>query len=398
MQSRTALIADEKLLPIYSDIKELNSIRSLYQLNASVWDNWAKHIKSGGKVIGVLANSPIELLRAADVFTVIYKRREELNRAIVKGRHDLTKFIYQFGVGECICRYVSGGAGSPIHGACPGYDFVISDFLPKIKDWNEMLGIVGKDWKFDFIEIPEGLKKEDRIRAIYSKLLYLKEKIEEITGREISDERLREEIKLTNEVTEVFQRIDKLIRAKPHPLKSFDIYNLKVICTDYIGGLTKELLGICYLLEDELKERVSKGIGYEGKTILLAGGFRNEFLHAINENNGIVTSAWPYQRFTLHRRKIKESGDPLRALAEWYAEQSGFGNAEEDARDFVELVKYYDVDAVIYNKQCPFGIKAVYTSHAAIKKEVEKLGKEFLTVEAEEEKPEKAVSEFLRRL
>ena len=398
MQSRTALIADEKLLPVYSDLKELESIRRLYQLNAGVWDNWAKHIKKGGKVIGVLANSPVELLRAADVFTVIYKRREELNRAIVKGKHGLTRFIYQFGVGECICRYVSGGAGSPIHGACPGYDFVITDFLPKVSDWNEMLSTVGREWEFDFIELQENLTEKERVEAIYNKLLYLKEKVEKLVRKEISDEKLREEIKLTNEITEVFQRIDELIKAEPHPLKSFDIYNLKVICTDYIGGLKEELLGICYILEDELRERVGKGIGYEGKTVLLAGGFRNEFLHAINENNAIVTSAWPYQRFTLHRRKIRESGDPIRALAEWYAKQSGFGNAEEDAKDFADLVKYYGVDAVIYNRQCPFGIKAVYTSHDAIKEEVEKLGKEFLTVEAEEEEPEKAVSRFLRRL
>jgi len=397
MLARTALSVDEKLLPIYSDVKELESIRKLYQLNASVWDNWAKHINNGGKVVGTLANSPIELLRAAGVFSVIYKRREELNRAIVHGSYDLTRFVYQFGVGECICRYVSGGAGSPIHGACPGYDLVITDFLPKAEDWKEMIKAIGSKWDFDFIELPERLTITEREEAIYNRLLNLKSRLEKLTGKKIDDEKLRNSIRTTNEVTDVLGRIDALIKASPHPLKSFDIYNLKVICTDYIGGQAEELLGICYLLEDELKERVEAGIGYEGTPVLLAGGFRNEFLHAINKSSGIVTAAWPYQRFTAHRKAIKETGEPLEALARWYASHSGFGIPEEDARDFADLVKHYEVGAVIYNRQCPFGTKAVYTSHDAIKGAVEKLGVPFLTVEAEEGKPEKIISEFLRK-
>jgi benzoyl-CoA reductase/2-hydroxyglutaryl-CoA dehydratase subunit BcrC/BadD/HgdB len=397
MLARTALSVDEKLLPVYSDVKELESIRKLYQLNASVWDRWAKHINNGGKVVGTLANSPIELLRAAEVFSVIYKRREELNRAIVHGSYELRKFVYQFGVGECICRYVSGGAGSPIHGACPGYDLVITDFLPKAEEWNEMIKAIGSKWDFDFIELPERLTIKEREEAIYNRLLNLKCRLEKLTGKKISDEKLRDSIRITNKVTEVFNRIDALIKANPHPLKSFDIYNLKVICTDYIGGQVKELLGICYLLEDELKERVEAGIGYEGTSVLLAGGFRNEFLHAINKSGGIVTAAWPYQRFTAHRKAIKETGEPLEALARWYASHSGFGIPEEDARDFADLVKHYEVGAIIYNRQCPFGTKAVYTSHDAIKEAVEKLGIPFLTIEAEEENPEKLITEFLRK-
>lgn len=394
MLSRTALSLDEKAMPLYSDIRELEGIRLVYQYNASVWDNWAKHIKKGEKVVGTLANSPMELLRAADVFSIIYKRREDLNRTIIQGDYKLSKWIYHFGIGECVCRYVSGSAGSPILGACPGYDMVVTDFLPKIPEWNSLLSIVGKDWDFEFLEIDPGLQRNEREKVIYEKLLYLRGKLENLTGEKITDEKIRESIELTNEVTEVFWRLDELIKKEPHPLKSFDIYNLKVICTDYIGGITEDLIGACNLLADELEERVENGIGHEGKKILLAGGFRSEFLHAIDASKGIVTAAWPYQRFTAHRELIK-GRDPLKSLAKWYAGHAGVGSAKEDARDFAELVKHYDTEAVIYHKQCPFGSLAVYDSYSEIKAN---LDIPFLTIEAEQENPEKLISYFLRKL
>jgi hypothetical protein len=395
MLSRTALTVDDKVLPLYSDIRELEGIRLIYQYNASVWDNWAKHIKKGGKVVGTLANPPIELLKAADVFSIIYKRREDLNRTIIRGDYKLSKWIYHFGIGECVCRYVSGAAGSPILGACPGYDLVITDFVPKIPEWNALLRRVGKEWEFDFIEIDEGLTRKERREAIYERLLYLKERLEKLTGREIAEEKLRAAIELTNDVTRVFWEIDELVKKEPHPLKSFDIYNLKVICTDYIGGITEELLSACNILRDELKERVEQGIGYEGKKILLAGGFRSEFLYAIDGGRGIVTAGWPYQRFTAHRRLIKSRRDPFKALADWYSLHSGMGTNREIARDFVDLVRHYDVDAVIYNKQCPFGTLAVYDAYEEIKSSVDV---PFLTIEAEQEKPEKLISYFLGKL
>ena len=395
MESRTALSLDDRTLSLYSDIRELSSIKRMYQHNASVWDAWAKHIAKGGKVVGTSANSPIELLRAADVFSVIYKRREDLNRAIIKSDFDLSKWIYHFGVGECVCRHMNGSAGSPILGACPGYDLVITDFLEKLPDWNRMIESIGKDWEFEFLELQAGLSKKERRKAIYEKLRYFKERLEALTGKKLTDERILDSIRLTNEVTDVFGRIDELIKAEPHPLKSFDIYNLKVICTDYIGGITDELLGISYLLEDELRDRVENGVGYEGKKVLLAGGFRNEFLHAIDSNNGIVTSAWPFQRFTAHRKKISENCDVMDALASWYTGHSGLGTTAENAADFADLVRHYDVDAVIYNKQCPFGSLAVYDSHDALR-DAAKVP--FLSLEAYEEDPARPIGRFLGTL
>ena len=395
MLSRTALSVDEKLMPLYSDIRELEGIKKLYQYNASVWDRWAKHIKKGGKVVGTLSNSPMEIFRAADVFTVIYKRREDLNRRIIEGRHDMYRYIYHFGVGECVCRYIAGGAGSPILGACPGYDWVVTDFAPKHEEWMRLLKDVGSEWDFDFIEIEAGLPMKERVEAIYQRLLFLKEKLERLTGERITEEKLKRSIELTNEVTRIFAKIDELVKVEPHPLKSFDIYNLKVICTDYIGGITEELLGVMYLLERELRERVERGEGYEGKKILLAGGFRSEFLPAIENSGGIVTSAWPFQRFTAHMEEIKLGRDLLRSLAEWYATHPGLGTAEEDAELFRRLVKHYDIDAVIYHRQDPFGHACTYTSYEAIREAVDV---PFLTIEASESYPDKPIAEFLRSL
>ncbi len=393
MISRTALSLEEEQLPLYSDIKELGGIRLIYQYNGSVWDDWAKHIKRGGKVVGTLANSPIELLRAAGVFSIIYKRREDLNRAIIKGEYGLSKWIYHFGVGECVCRYVSGAAGSPIMGACPGYDFVITDFLPKLPEWNSLMRFIGKDWEFEFLELERGLSRNEREAEIYARLLALEEKLETLVGRKITDEDVVHSIEVTNEFTRIFSEIDALVKAEPHPLRSFDIYNLKVICTDYIGGDWDRLLGACYLLRDELRERVDQGVGYPGKKILLAGGFRSEFLYAIDGNGGIVTAAWPYQRFTAHREEIR--GGDLRALARWYSGHSGLGDSKENARDFADLVKRYGVDAVIYNKQCPFGSLEVYDSCDAIKKAVRV---PFLTIDGTEDSAEAKIGGFLRKI
>jgi len=379
MLSRTSLGVDNKSMPLYSDIKELEGIKKIYQTNATVWDSWAKHLKRGGKVVGVLENSPMELFLAAqDIFTVIYKRREDLNRKIIQGNYDMSKYIYHFGVGECVCRYIAGSAGSPILGACPGYDTVITDFHPKHEEWKSLLKDVGTDWSFDFMEVEEGLPPEEREEAVYQRLLHIKSKLEDLTGKEISNERLREQIRKTNEVTRLFSSIDELVKAKPHPLKSFDIYNLKVICSDYIGGRVDELLEAMYILEKELKERVNQGVGYEGKKILLAGGFRSDFLNVIDSNVGIVTAAWPFQRFTMHMDTLPESGDPLRTLASWYASQPGLGTPEEDAEHFSRMVEHYDIEAVIYHRQDPFGNLCTYNSHRAIKKSTEV---PFLTVE-----------------
>jgi benzoyl-CoA reductase/2-hydroxyglutaryl-CoA dehydratase subunit BcrC/BadD/HgdB len=270
---------------------------------------------------------------------------------------------------------------------------VITDFLPKMAEWQELIKTIGSEWDFMFLELDKGMGMKAREAAIYERLLELKTRLEALTGSEITDEDISRSIEVTNGVTRIFSEIDELIKTEPHPLRSFDIYNLKVIFTDYIGGDVYRLLDACNLLRDELVERIEAEVGYDGKKLLLAGGFRNEFLHAIEGNGGIVTAGWPYQRFTAHRKAIQ--GDDLVALAKWYAGHSGVGGAHENARDFADLVRYYDVDGVIYNRQCPFGSLEVYDSHDAIRDAVDV---PFLTIEADEDEAEAKIGEFLRKL
>ncbi|MFQ6050096.1 MAG: 2-hydroxyacyl-CoA dehydratase [Candidatus Hydrothermarchaeota archaeon] len=378
----------------YSEVKELESIRLLYQYNASLWDRWAKHVRKGGKVVGTLACPPTELLNAYDVFTIVYKRREDLNRAIIKGDYELKKWISHFGVGECICRNISGGAGSPILGASPGYNLVVTDFVEKVPEWYYFLKKIGNEWNFEFLEIERGLSRREREEIIYDRLLYLNDLLIQLTGEKVSEDRIVESCEMTNEISLVFQEIDTLIR-KSHPLRSFDVYNLKVICTDYVGGEVDAILDLCYRLIEELKTKLKEAERREAKRLLLVGGFRNEFLEPIERNGGIVTAAWPYQRFTSHRTPIKIRSDVFRSLARWISNHSGIGTPREDALDMKDMIKTYEIDGVIYHKQCPFGIKAVYESYKDIRDSIKI---PFLTINPEECNVENKIREFLLAL
>ncbi len=376
----------------HSDVKELESIRLLYQYNANLWDRWAKHVRNGGTVVGTLACPPIELLKAFDVFSIVYKRREDLNRAIIKGDYELKKWISHFGVGECICRNISGGAGSPILGASPGYNLIVTDFVAKIPEWNYLLKKIGVEWNFEFLEIERGLSRREREEILYERFCYLKDLLSRLTGKKIPDDKIIESCEMTNEVTRAFQDIDKLIRQESNPLRSFDVYNLKVICTDYVGSEIGAILDVCRQLVRELEDRAREIEKREVKRLLLVGGFRNEFLDPIERNGGVVTAAWPYQRFTSHRSLIKIRSDILRSLARWTSNHSGIGSPREDAADIKDLVKTYEIEGVIYHKQCPFGIEAVYDSYEEIKDTVKI---PFMTIDPEEDGVENKIREFL---
>jgi benzoyl-CoA reductase/2-hydroxyglutaryl-CoA dehydratase subunit BcrC/BadD/HgdB len=120
------------------------------------------------------------------------------------------------------------------------------------------------------MEIPQ--MKTERDRTLWrGEIIQFKVKVEQITGRKITAENLKEGIKIANNKRRALQRLSALRKAIPAPISGLDALLVNQIAFyDDPLRFTKSINALC----DELEDRVKKGIGVTkngASRILIAG-------------------------------------------------------------------------------------------------------------------------------
>jgi benzoyl-CoA reductase/2-hydroxyglutaryl-CoA dehydratase subunit BcrC/BadD/HgdB len=190
------------------------------------------------------------------------------------------------------CALIKGFMGFKLAGLCPyveSADLIVGETTcdGKKKAYEMFNEITGKVY---VMELPN--KKGDDGRTLWRhEVKRLADKLSEVTGKQLTVERLREAAKVVNEKRKALQRLSELRSHDPAPVSGLDALLINQIAFyDDPVRFTAKLNELC----DELGERVKSGVGVAAKgapRVLISGSpmaIPNWKLHFVVESSGGV--------------------------------------------------------------------------------------------------------------
>ncbi len=208
----------------------------------------AEHRKKGGKVFGSFCvYVPDELIVAADAIGVGLCGGSDF--WIPDGEKVLPRNI---------CPLIKASVGAKISGTCPYFqsaDILVGETTcdGKKKAWE----ILGKYTPIHVMDLPQMKREKDKIHWI-DELKIFKDLVEKMTGNEITEEKLKEAVKLINEKRRVLQRLYNTRKSEVLPISGKDALLITQIAFyDDPKRFIEKTSELCKELEDRIKKGIS---------------------------------------------------------------------------------------------------------------------------------------------
>jgi benzoyl-CoA reductase/2-hydroxyglutaryl-CoA dehydratase subunit BcrC/BadD/HgdB len=207
------------------------------------------------------------------------------------------------------------------------------------------------------MEIPP--MKTARHRTLWKdEVLKFKERVEQISGRKVTVQSLKEAIKIANDRRKALQRLSQVRKAVPPPISGLDglLVNQIAFYDDPIR-FTENINTLC----DELEDRVKKGTGVTKKgtpRVLIAGSsmvvpnWKIPFI--VETGGGIVVAEESCVGERSTRDLVDENGKTLDEMFDAIIDRymkigcACFTPIEERMNHVLELAKEFKVNGVIH--------------------------------------------------
>ncbi|OZV14118.1 hypothetical protein CIW83_01480 [Tissierella sp. P1] len=301
--------------------------------------------EAGKKVVGMYCVfSPSEIALAADAIPVTLCGTTQA--PIEDAEKELPRNL---------CPLIKSSYGFAITDKCPYFYF--SDVLlaeTTCDGKKKMYELMGKIKPMHIMNLPQTANDEDSLDLWKKEMVKFKNFIEEKLGVEITDEKLKDAIKLMNRERDAMKRLHKLNAHKPAPLSGMDM-----MLAQWLKGFNVDKESGINLIERliaEIEDRMEKGIYAFDETaprILLTGcpiGAGSEkVLKALEEAGASVVALENCTGYKGLDVMVDENKDPITALAEKYLSTPCSCMTNNNGRlDLIErLAKEYDVDGVV---------------------------------------------------
>ncbi|MDI6874018.1 double-cubane-cluster-containing anaerobic reductase [Candidatus Solincola sp.] len=290
-----------------------------------------------------------------------------------------------------LCALIKSSLGFKLAKVCPyieSCDLLVGETTCDGK--KKYYEILGQFQPVHVMELPQ--RKEEPDRALWrSEVRRLAARLEELSGRKITPESLREAIRVVNEKRRALLRLAELRKSDPPLISGRDALLVNQIAFyDDPERLAEKVHALC----DELEERRDRGISIRGAhrpRILLSGcpmAIPNWKLATVIETSGaLVAMDEMCTGIRYFRHLVDEEPSDLEGMLDAIAERylkidcAVFTPNRERIEHIKELVADYSIDAVVYYalQFCdPYTIEAFQ-----VKQELEKEGIPFLYVETD---------------
>lgn len=301
--------------------------------------------EQGRKIIGYMPGGyfPEELVLAAGALPVCMIRG---------GDHAAVEASIAY-IDRWLDTFYRAQIGSGISGEDPYYNMIDTLFVP-ITDSNNRAVSDILDYHTDIDIFPFGIphtKGESGCKYYLHSISKVKEKIEQFTGVEITEQRLKEAIQLCNKERELIREISLMRKSDPAPIsaKDFVMINHAAMIID-----KKVLIESLESLVDELREASSANA--KGPRLLLTGSTLamgdHKILDLIEEAGGLVVIEEFAEGIKPYWQNVKTTGNSMTVLAEAYfmdrVVPAWFRPAAERLEHLVQLAKDFSVDGVIW--------------------------------------------------
>ncbi len=178
----------------------------------------------------------------------------------------------------------------------------------------------------------------------------LKKGIEEHFGVEITDDKLRDAIKLHNEVRSLQRQLYEMRSADKPPITGSQALDVMVAGTALPKALYRDLLA-----EVVEEARESDGVGDYRARIMIVGGELDDpgYVEVIEEQGGlVVTDSTCFGSRLMWIPVDEQESDPIRALAKYYLYDRptcprAFGDQPRRIEYIRDMVKDFKVDGII---------------------------------------------------
>jgi len=243
--------------------------------------------------------------------------------------------------------------GYGVSGQDPYYNILDALFVPVTDSNNRALSDV-LDYQTTMDVFPFGVphtKGETGCRYYLHGLNRVKEKLEQVTGVEITEQGLSEAIERCNRERELLREISLLRKSDAVPIraKEFVMLNHASMIADK-EGLIRNLEAFA----EELKE--AECTDDKGPRLLLTGSTLamgdHKILELVEEAGGVVVIEEFAEGIKPYWQTVQSNGNPMQALAEAYfmdrVVPAWFRPGNERLEYLVKLAKEYSVDGVIW--------------------------------------------------
>jgi len=312
----------------------------------------------------VTSGAPVELLYAMDIYPVYPENHGALIGAAKQGPY-FSDFAEKKGFSRDLCSYARCDIGcvyagtSPIGGLPePNFLFACNNICNTVIKWYQVLSRIFKVPLF-VLDTPFVRKelKESYVRYVHDQLYEFVDFVERVTGRELSDSKLRETLVKSVEGVNAYADVLHMAKHKPSPLTCFDAFiNMApIVClrgTEYPIEFYAEM-------KKELMERVERG----------EGAVENEEVRLLWDNIPVWYRLRWFAEFFAERDAClvadtytnawtgfisMDKSDVFWSMAETYTFIYLNIGLEHMAEAINRLIDYYDVDGVVIhsNRSC----------------------------------------------
>ncbi|OPJ56256.1 double-cubane-cluster-containing anaerobic reductase [Alkalithermobacter paradoxus] len=322
-----------KLMEKVEDLRGINSIRI------------KEASEAGKKVVGMYCVfSPQEIALAADAIAVTLCGTKQ--EPIEDAEKELPRNL---------CPLIKSSYGFAITDKCPYFYF--SDVLlaeTTCDGKKKMYELMGKIKPMHIMNLPQTAQGQEALELWKKEMVRFIKFLENQFNVEITDDKLKEAIKLMNKEREVMKKLHKLNVHKPAPMTGMDM-----MLAQWLKGFNVDKESGIELIENliaEVEEQMKNGIyafSEDAPRILLTGcpiGSGSEKVLKILEDSGASVVA--LENCTGYKGLdvlVDENKDPITALAEKYLSTPCSCMMSNNGRlDLIErLAKEYQVDGVV---------------------------------------------------
>ncbi len=318
---------------------DLSSVAELIELQREAFiEN-----KSDDSQVGyVCAYTPVELLNAAGVKHLRLFKAGGAEMVAAGERHTQSVFC---DFSKC---FVGGfAAGDPVHASIDRlYSFHTCASMKRASEVAEQFVPV------KLFNLPK-LRNSEASRAFFrGEMLALRDDLVTLTGHDVSDEAIREQIRLYNRLRRLLKAISELRKREHPPLSGTEFVDL---ARAYYYVPAEELVSV---YEDVLRQLSDVPDSSENTRlrVMVAGSIAADgdrrLLTLLEEEIGLQVVVEDHcAGLRPFSHTISEEGDVFQALADGYLDQAPCGRMKtlDDCVDFSgRLAREYDVDGVLY--------------------------------------------------
>lgn len=306
----------------------------------------ANEKKAGKKLVGTFCLFvPDEIIFAAGA-----------DRIILCGGKNDTIYIAEQYLPRNICPLVKSSFGSIVNDGCSGIkscshfgmvDLIIAENTCDSK--KKMYELLGDYVPTYVIDLPQRPDSPEALDYFLGELNKFKAVMEQLTGNKVTTERLKEEIKTSNETRHLFHRLYELRKIDPPPINGIDV--LKILQKQYFLS-PDELRKSLKMLISEVER--TKTEGTHKPRIMISGcpmpGGNTKVPEIIENRGGIIVAEESCTGTRSFWDLVDENRDPMLALAERYIKIPCSCMSPNYRRidNILELARDFKVDGVVY--------------------------------------------------